>query len=383
MHPHPVVIVGGGLAAYTLARELRKLDPARAVTLVTADSGDYYSKPMLSNALHQRITPEALVRSTACEQAKILNIRILSHCQVITIDRGAKRLLTSAGALDYGALVLAVGAEAAGADLAASAGARGFAINHLDDYRRFRAALGTGKRVLIIGAGLVGCEFANDLAAMGHAVTLLEAGEHVLGRLIPAPLAEHLQKILQGVGVRMHCRTRVQSIHQAATGIEVMLGSGERIETELVIWATGLRPRLELARECGLGTGKGIRVNRFLATQDPHIFALGDCAEVDGQVLPFVLPLMHQARALASTLSGTPRALSLPILPIVLKTPACPIVVAPPMAGQNGTWRAIETSPEGMRFDFVDAQGRLAGFALSGRACEAKRQLAGRIPAWM
>jgi len=69
-----------------------------------------------------------------------------------------------------------------------------------------------------------------------------------------------------------------------------------------LLWATGLRPRLELARDCGLETGKGIRVNRFLATEDPQIFALGDCAEVDGQVLPFVLPLMHQARALAATL---------------------------------------------------------------------------------
>lgn len=383
MHTRPVVIVGGGLAAYTLVRELRKLDPVRPVTLVSADSGDYYSKPMLSNALDQRITPEALVRNTAHEQAKALNIRVLSHCQVIAIDRGAKRLLTSAGALDYGALVLAVGAEAGGADQAAAAGSSGFAINHLDDYRRFRGALSPGKRVLIIGAGLVGCEFANDLAATGHAVTLLESGEHILGRLIPTPLAEHLQKALQGVGVRMHCRTKVQSINQVATGIEVALGSGERIEADLLLWATGLRPRLELARDCGLETGKGIRVNRFLATEDPQIFALGDCAEVDGQVLPFVLPLMHQARALAATLSGTPRALSLPALPIILKTPACPIVVVPPLTGQNGTWRAIETNPDGMRFDFVDAQGQLVGFALSGRACEAKRQLAARIPAWM
>ena len=95
-------------------------------------------------------------------------------------------------------------------------------------------------------------------------------------------------------------------------------------------WQTWLRPRTSLAHEAGLAVNRGIVTNRLLATSAPNVHALGDCAEVDGHTLPYVMPIMQQARALAATLAGTPTPVLYPAMPVIVKTPACPTVVCPP-----------------------------------------------------
>jgi rubredoxin-NAD+ reductase len=141
---------------------------------------------------------------------------------------------------------------------------------------------------------------------------------------------------------------------------------GATVETDIVLSAIGLRPRTALAISAGLTTGRGIAVDRFLRTSAAHIYALGDCAEVEGLVLPFVTPIMHAARALALTLSGTPSALTYPAMPITVKTSACPTVVAPRPAGTQGEWQVTESS-DGVRALYLDNVGKLLGFALNGK----------------
>jgi rubredoxin-NAD+ reductase len=107
-----IVVMGSGLAGYTLIRELRKLDRQTPVVLVTRDSGDYYSKPMLSNALAQRKDAASLVLTQAAEMAAQLGVTLRPYCEVTAIDTGARRLQTTQGELRYGRLVLAMGAAA-------------------------------------------------------------------------------------------------------------------------------------------------------------------------------------------------------------------------------------------------------------------------------
>ena len=97
----PIVVLGSGLAGYTLVRELRKLDRDAAITLISQDSGDFYSKPMLSNALAQGKTAESLVTTAAAEMARQLDITLLPHTEVIGIRRERKELQTSAGVIEY------------------------------------------------------------------------------------------------------------------------------------------------------------------------------------------------------------------------------------------------------------------------------------------
>jgi len=150
------------------------------------------------------------------------------------------------------------------------------------------------------------------------------------------------------------------------------------LETDAVLSAIGLRPRIDLARRAGLTVNRGIVTDRFLGTSAADVYALGDCAEVEGQVLPFVAPIMHAARALACTLTGTPTAVVYPAMPVVVKTPAMPVVVAPP-ASAEGAWE-LEIAEDGVDARFVNSAGALAGFALVGTSTNRKQALARQLP---
>jgi rubredoxin-NAD+ reductase len=374
----PIVIVGAGLAGYTLAKELRKLAPEQPITLITADSGALYSKPMLSNALAQGQTAQTLIQASAAEQAEKLDLDIRPNCTVSAIQPQEHRLETESGEFQYSKLVLALGArprqfDFPGAELALS-------VNSLADYARFRASLMPGAHVVILGAGLVGCEFANDLAASGHAVTLVEAADRALQRMAPAGLSQRLQDSLQKLGVECLFGSGASEIKQLEHGYAVSLGNGRQLNADLVLSATGLMPETALARSAGLAVGLGIQVNDQLATSAEDIYALGDCVELGGTLYSYVLPLMQQARVLASILSGTPGRLSLPALPVAVKTPACPLVLCPPAGNAQGDWHCERDDEQGAMHHFLGRDGALLGFALAGDACGQRRQLAARVP---
>ncbi|HPU50051.1 MAG TPA: FAD-dependent oxidoreductase [Burkholderiaceae bacterium] len=233
----------------------------------------------------------------------------------------------------------------------------------------------------LLGAGLIGCEFANDLRAAGHPVTVVDPSPLPLGRLLPAGVAQAFLERLTLAGVQWRLGTLAERIDRTAEGaLRATLADGQVLEAEVVLSAVGLRPRVALAAEAGLAVSRGIVVDRFLSTADPRVFALGDCAEVDGHLLPYVMPLMQCARALAATLAGRPTAVSYPVMPVAVKTPAAPLVVSPPAPGTQGEWR-IAMREDGLEAEFVDAQGVLRGFALLGKPTAQRMGFARRVPA--
>jgi rubredoxin-NAD+ reductase len=161
--------------------------------------------------------------------------------------------------------------------------------------------------------------------------------------------------------------------------LQVELADASVLEVDAVLSAIGLRPRTELARRAGLHVNRGVVTDRLLATSAADVYALGDCAEVDGQTLPFVLPIMHAARALARTLNGMPTQVVYPAMPVVVKTPAMPVVVCPPPA-LPGEW-TLSSDAGGIEARFEDASGNLLGFALMGAATARKQALAKLAPA--
>ncbi len=106
-----------------------------------------------------------------------------------------------------------------------------------------------------------------------------------------------------------------------------------------------------------------------------NIYALGDCVELKGQVMPFVMPLMHQAKALAKTLAGNATTVVYPVMPLSVKTPVCPIAAVIPPPGTVGDWQVETTSPEGVRALFYTPDKIVSGFALSGEAVAEKNSL--------
>jgi len=383
-----VVIIGSGLAGYNVARELRKADAHVPIVVVSRDHAGFYSKPMLSNALASKKTAATLVMKSADKMSEETKIRVIANQAVSGFDAQARTVTLSGGeVLPYRDLVLALGADPIRMPLKGDAADTVLSVNDLDDFARFADALDAAaggqavKRVAILGAGLIGCEFANDLLHRGIEPIVLDLADRVLARLLPAEASARLQDKLQAGGASFRFGLGVSSVDKAEQGLTLTLSDGSTMQADLVLSAIGLKPRTHLATEAGVLTGRGVMVNRELATNVPHVYAVGDCAEVEGHLLPYVLPLMQQARALAATLAGKPTLVSYPAMPVVVKTPAWPTVVCPPPVQAQGQWQVTATD-ESIEARFISNEhpDQLLGFALQGKAVTQRQALAALLP---
>lgn len=378
----PVVIIGTGLAGYNLAREFRKLDSETPLLLITADDGRSYSKPMLSTGFAKGKDADGLCMAEPGAMAEQLKAEVRTHTRISGIDPGHKRLWIGEEAVEYRDLILAWGAQTVQVPVEGDAGDQVFPINDLEDYARFRAAAAGKQRVLILGAGLIGCEFANDMTLGGYQCNVVAPCEQVMPTLLHPAAATAVQAGLEGLGVRFHLGPVLTRLQQVGAALEAHLSDGSVIPCDLVVSAIGLRPRTDLAAAAGLQVNRGVVVDRQLRTSHANIFALGDCAEVDGINLLYVMPLMTCARALAQTLAGNPTAVAYGPMPVTVKTPACPLVVSPPPAGLEGTWQ-VQGSGADLKVLCHGADGQLLGYALTGAAVMEKLALNRQLPPLM
>ena len=375
----PVVIIGTGLAGYNLAREFRKLDPQTPLLLITADDGRSYSKPLLSTGFAANKDADSLGMATAGAMAEQLNAEIRTRTRVTRLDPAHRRVWIGNEPVPYRDLVLAWGAQTIRVPVEGDAADAVYPINDLHDYGRFRAAAAGKRRVLILGAGLIGCEFANDLLQGGHEVDLVAPSEQVMPGLLPRQAAEAVKRGLEGIGARFHLGATLERLQRSTDGLQATLSDGSQRACDLVVSAVGLRPRTELAAEAGLEVKRGIVVDRLLKTSAEHVYALGDCAEVEGLSLLYVMPLMAGARALAKTLFGNPTFVSYGPMPVTVKTPACPVVVSMPAVGSAGSW-SVEARANDVKALYLGACGELLGYALTGAAVQERLALNKQLP---
>ena len=376
---NPIVIVGSGLAGYNVARELRKLDKEIPLTLIAADSAHFYSKPMLSSALGSGKAPAAIAMNTAEQMSAQLSATVRAHVHVTAIGPAQHTVHLRQETLAYSKLVLALGADQIRLTIAGNAAERVMTVNDLTDYTQFRATIAGKESVAVIGGGLIGCEFANDLTSGGFKVSVIDIAPQPLSRLLPPQGATMLQNKLAALGVDWRLGTSVIAIDSSSDKLQLTLANGATIVVDAVLSAVGLRPRIALAQAAGLKTNRGIVVDRHLATSDADVYALGDCAEVAGLVLPYVMPIMHSARALAATLAGKPTPVAYPAMPVLVKTPACPTIISPPPAGIDGQW-VVTADADGVKSVYQDAAGKMWGYALNGKATAERAALTAQLP---
>jgi len=375
----PLVIIGTGLAGYNLAREFRKLDADTPLLLITADDGRSYSKPMLSTGFAMNKDADALGMTVAGPMAIQLNAEIRTHTKVTRLDPANHRVWIGNEPVPYRDLVIAWGAQTVQVPVAGDAHDAIFPINDLLDYGRFREAAQGKRRVLILGAGLIGCEFANDLLHGGYEVELVAPCAQIMPSLLPLEPAAAVQRGLESLGARFHLGPVLERLERKEEGLQAQLSDGQKIQCDLVVSAVGLRPRTELAEAAGLKVNRGIEVDRLLQTSVEHVYALGDCAEVEGLNLLYVMPLMSGVRALAKTLIGQPTPVTYGPMPITVKTPVCPLVVSPPAAGSEGSW-SVEGEGDDVKALYHDQEGRLLGYALTGTAVQERLALNKQLP---
>ena len=369
----PVIIIGTGLAGYTLAREFRKLDKTTPLFILTADDGGFYSKPMLSNAFAQGKRAEQLVTQSAVQMAAQLSATIMTGISVLRIDTHEKVVETGSGTFPYEKLVLAVGAQPIRLAINGDAADEVVSVNNIQDYSGFRHRideLGERARIAILGAGLIGCEFADDLAGARHHVMVIDPNERPLAALAAPALSRGLHTALVKRGVDFCFGTTVTRVDRHGEALAVSLADGRSLEADIVLSAVGLRPDLRLAQASGLHAGRGIIVDAKGQTSAPDVFALGDCAEYTTgsgtHILPYVAPLMTAARAIARTLTGEPADIEFKPTPVIVKTLSFPLALLPPplAPAAAGAWHETQYG-ERIICRYYNGEGTMIGFGVA------------------
>ncbi len=376
MTHHSIIIIGSGMAATTLVREFRKLDSDTDVLVITADHGDVYSKPMLSNAYAKNKTADELVSADATKFAEQNNVGIKTLTSVTAINADAKTISTKDENLSFDKLVLALGASPFKPPIDGNANEHILTVNDLDDYRVFQDKAKSANDIAIIGPGLIGCEFANDMISSGKKITIIGPDKWPMSSLLSEPVGRYLQSQLEEQGIQFEL-DKVVSKASYKDQFDLELSDGSTLTTDLVLSAIGLRSNISLAKNAGIECNRGIKTDQILQTNKADIYSLGDCAEVEGLVLPFVMPLMNCARALAKTLSGETTKVTYPAMPVMVKTPACPLVISP---SSDSETTEITEGENGVKTLHKNANNQLIGFELSGEFTKEKQALAKELP---
>ncbi|HFQ7087256.1 TPA: NADH:flavorubredoxin reductase NorW [Raoultella planticola ATCC 33531] len=357
-----IVIIGSGFAARQLVKNIRKQDPHIPLTLIAADSMDEYNKPDLSHVISRGQNAEDLTLQTAGEFAEQYNLRLLPHVRVSNIDAEAKVVKSQDREWRYDKLVLATGAApfippVPGHELMLT-------LNSQREYGAAQSQLHDAQRVLIVGGGLIGCELAMDFCRAGKAVTVVDNSASVLSALMPPEVSSRLQHRLTDMGVHLMLKTQLAGLEQTADGIRVSLDRQRSVTVDAVVAAAGLRPETALARHVGLLIRRGVVVNNRLQTSDPAIYALGDCAEINGSVLPFLQPILLSAMCLAKNLLSQASELTLPPMLVKVKTPDLPLHLAGDTRREDLTWNIVAAN-DGLVAKGVDAENQLRAFVVS------------------
>ncbi|MFE0175453.1 NAD(P)/FAD-dependent oxidoreductase [Streptomyces sp. NPDC059002] len=300
----PAVVIGAGLAGTRTAQRL-----GGDTVLIGEEDHAPYNRVLLAEVLAGRYAPEVIALPTPPGRAL--------RTRAVRVDRAERRVHCADGSVvRYGTLVLATGSNAVLPPLrglfapGASELPRGVhAFRTMDDCLALSAETGPGVRAVVIGGGLLGVSAARALARRGAQVVLLQQAERLVERQLDPVSSRLVHEHLTGLGVEVHTECRVRAVGVVDGAVRsVELADGYVLGTDVTVLACGVRPRTGLAQAAGLDVRKGIVVDDRLRTSDPHIRAVGDCAEHAGRVYGLATPAVEQADALADDLLATTRA---------------------------------------------------------------------------
>jgi 3-phenylpropionate/trans-cinnamate dioxygenase ferredoxin reductase subunit len=276
-----VVIVGAGQGGFQAAASLRQDGFAGRVTLLGDEPGLPYQRPPLSKAYMKDGDPKRLALRAEAFFTEAAIERV--EGRAVAIDRAAARVgLADGRTLAYDQLILATGARnvvppiAGLADAVASRAVVG--LRTLGDAGLLRERIAAGGRAVVIGGGFIGLEFAAVARAAGLDVTVVEAADRLMARVVSPEISGHFLDLHRSLGVDVRPGVAATAVEPGA----VTLADGDRVAGDLILLAVGVRPNAELAAEAGLGVANGVVVDGRLVTSDPAISALGDVASYPG-----------------------------------------------------------------------------------------------------
>jgi 3-phenylpropionate/trans-cinnamate dioxygenase ferredoxin reductase subunit len=298
--PQTFVIIGAGLAGAKAAEALREQGFAGRIVLVGAETHRPYERPPLSKSYLAGASERDGVFVHAADWYDRNAIELRVAARAVRIDRGEHGVVLADGArLRYDKLLLATGASPRRLPIPGADSDSLLYLRDIDDCDRLRATLAERRRLVVIGAGWIGLEVAAAARAADVAVTVLEAAELPLLRVLGSEVAAVFADLHREHGVDFRFGASLTAIRaEPGRPPVVELAGGTAIESDAVLVAVGVAPNVELAEAAGLTVDNGIRVDAALHTSDPDIFAVGDVANVRHPFYDTSIRVEHWANAL-------------------------------------------------------------------------------------
>ncbi len=300
-----LVVIGNGMAPGRALEQLFEAAPdAYEVTIFNAEPRVNYDRIMLSPMLSGEKSFEQIVIHGDGWYVKH-EITLYKGSTITTIDRAARTVTSARGlTVPYDKLLIATGSLPIVIPVPGHSLAGVLSYRDLDDVQAMLLAAQARGSAVVIGGGLLGLEAAAGLKEQGMDVTVLHLMPTLMERQLDPTAGHLLQKAIEARGIRVITNANTKAILGEKKVEAVLLEDGTRLPADLAIMAVGIRPNAALAKEAGLDVGRGIKVDATMRASDPDIFAVGECAEVDGQTFGLVAPLYEMAGVIAAQLAG-------------------------------------------------------------------------------
>ncbi|WP_432980274.1 nitrite reductase large subunit NirB [Dactylosporangium sp. CA-233914] len=298
-----IVVVGNGMVGHRFVEALRSRDTEGRlrITVLAEEGRSAYDRVRLS-AYFDGVSAQELTYAVPDG----VDLRLGEP--VLAIERGARKVRTAAGEYPYDALVLATGSSAFVPPISGVEQDGVFVYRTLDDLEAIRAHARDREVGAVIGGGLLGLEAANALRLLGLRTHVIEFAPRLMPVQVDAAGGAVLRRYVEDLGVRVHLGAGTTAIRPTSPSgrLSLTLSDGAHVPADIVVVAAGIRPRDELARGAGLATGArgGVVVDAGCRTEDPAIYAIGECAEIDGRCYGLVAPGYAMAEVVADRLLG-------------------------------------------------------------------------------
>ena len=308
------VVIGAGPAGVVASETLRNIDAAARISLFSGEPEPPYSRMAIPYLMVGDIDESGTYLRKSDDHYQRLAIEV-RHDTVTAVSPGDRQLSLASGArIAYDRLLLATGSRpllppVPGIDLP-----NVHTCWTLDDARHIVQQATTGAKVLLIGAGFIGCIVLEALAARGVDLTVVEMGERMVPRMMNDAAAAMIKTWCNQQGVDVHTGTQVTALESNAADppLKVQLSNGQSVDCHLVISAAGVTPNLELLDGTGIACERGVLVDTYLQSSDPHVYAAGDCAQSndfssDATAVHAIQPVaVEQGRIAALNMAGRP-----------------------------------------------------------------------------
>lgn len=302
-----LVVIGNGMVGFKLCELLWLTEAARRhrVMVFGEEPHAAYDRTHMSEYLRGRSFESLTLGGSGWYDERGMDL--FSNERVVSIDRLANTVTSSTGrVVHYDTLVLATGAKPRVPALAGLDKTGVFVYRTLEDLRAIVQYSRGRQRALVLGGGLLGLEAAVELSSLGLLTAVVECESRLMPQQLDDPASKLLQQRLSSLRITSHLNTRASAVLGEDRVRGVRLAGGQRLDADLVIIATGITPRDELAHAARLAVAKtgGIVVNDRMQTNDPHIYAVGECVSHRGTVYGLTTPGYQMASVVVANLTG-------------------------------------------------------------------------------